>query len=153
MRAALLVAVALAALSCSTKCEQGAICGSHNSVAPTTIITSVVTGATPTPSPTPGCVPQTAPFTCVSASPVFEAILAEAQRSVPAAPEPIYVAALVEALNKSAAVCAIQGPASDEVTIKARNSNAHSETWDVVRADGAVQAISPPKNVCSPSRF
>lgn len=141
---------------CTTTCESGAICGSSNTVSPTSIVTTTVTNPTPSPtaSATPGCVPQTGPFVCVRGTPVFEAVLLDAQRAVPAAPQPIYVEALVKALNQRSDVCAIAGPSPDEVSIKARVSNAHSETWDVVRADGAIQAIpAAPLNVCSPARW
>lgn len=147
---------ACVAYACTTQCEAGAICGSSNSVAPTTIVTTTVTNPTPSPtaSATPGCVAQTGPFVCVRGTPVFEAVLLDVQRTVPAAPQPIYIEALVKALNVRADICAISGPSPDEVTIKARVSNSMSETWDVVRADGAIQAIpSQPLNVCSPSRF
>lgn len=50
-------------------------------------------------------------------------------------------------------LCAIAGPSPDEVTIKARASNSVSSTWDVVKADGTIQAITPPNNTCVPSRF
>lgn len=125
----------------------GPICGNGNNTTTTT------PGATPTPAPT-GCVPQTAAFVCGAGSPVFESVLLEVQRGVPASPEPIYVAALVDALNKRSDVCAITGPSPDEVTIKARNSNQISFTFDVVSGSGAIQAIpGGEKPSCAPSRF
>lgn len=139
---------------CKTECQAGSICGDRNSVAPTTVVTTTTTTqASPSPSPS-ACVPQTAPFICSSGSPIFEAIVLDTQQSVPAAPEPIYVGNLVAAFNKRSDVCAIAGPAADQVTLKARSSNTLSETWDVVREDGAIQAIpAKPLNICVPSRF
>lgn len=143
------------ALVAACGCGDGSVCGSGNIVAPSTTVTSTVTQPTPqaSPSATPGCVAQTAAFVCETGGRLFEAILLDAQRSVPASPEPIYILALVAELNKRADVCAIAGPSPDEVTIKARSSNSISATWDVVRADGAVQAIVAPKNLCVPARF
>lgn len=155
--AAIMAAViGLTLLGCTTTCDSGAICGGNNTVSPSTVIvttTTAVPGASPSPSATPGCVAQTAAFVCSRGASVFEAILLDAQRAVPAAPEPIYIVALVAELNKRADVCAIAGPSPDEVTIKARTSNALSATWDVVRADGVIQAIPTPLNVCVPARF
>lgn len=148
----LAVAVVIA-YACSTRCESGAVCGT-NAVGPTTVITTTTTTtASPTPSATPGCVAQTGGFVCTRGPIMFEAILLDVQRSIPAAPEPIYVAALVRALNQRPDICAIAGPSPDEVTIKARESNAVSSTIDVVNKDGTIQAIAPPLNICSPSRF
>lgn len=146
--------VGLISLSCTTECHSGAVCG-RGAVGPSTVIVTTTTTSTASPSPsaTPGCVAQTAAFVCSRGAAVFEAILLDVQRSVPAAPEPIYIVALVKALNERADVCAIAGPSADEITIKARTSNALSATWDVVRADGAIQALPVPLNICSPSRF
>ena len=81
-------------------------------------------------------------------------ILEAEQAGLEAAPEPIYLEKLVAKLNKRPDVCAKVGPSPDEVTIKARVSNAISETWDVVKADGTIQAIpAAPANVCIPARF
>lgn len=154
MKTLLVVLLAVSfAVACDTQCSAGAICGDGNLVAPSSTVTSTVTQPQPSPSATPGCVAQTAAFVCTSGGRLFESILMEAQRSVPPSPEPIYVLALVAELNKRADVCAISGPSPDEVTIKARNSNSVSSTWDVVRADGTIQAITPPNNTCAPSRF
>jgi hypothetical protein len=146
--------LALGVWACSPRCESGAICGDNNSVAPTTISTTTTNpSASPSPSATPGCLAQTAAFVCTTGGRLFESILLDAQRSVPPAPEPIYVLALVAELNKRADVCAIAGPSPDEITIKARATNTLSSTWDVVKADGTIQAITPLNNVCVPSRF
>lgn len=153
----LILAVAVSLLACDTRCETGSICGNGNTVAPTTVTTTTTTTtptASPSPSATPGCVAQTAAFVCSRGTAVFEAILLDVQRDLAAAPQPIYVVALVEALNKRPDVCAVAGPSPDEITVKARTSNALSETWDVVRADGLIQAIpASPFNICIPSRF
>jgi hypothetical protein len=117
---------------------------------------------TPTPSPSPSpsgqvaCIAQTAPYTCVKGSPTLGTILESVQATVAPAPEAIYVANLVAALNKDPRVCAISGPplAPDEVAIKARVSNAQSETFDVVNANGSIQTLpAQPFNICLPSRF
>lgn len=151
----LLSLVALAE-ACSNTCSSGAICGDGVTVAPTSVVTTTTTNK-PEESPTPdaGCVAQTAAFVCSKGAPLFEAILADTQRNVAPAPEPIYIVNLVKALNARPEkdVCAIAGPSPDEVTIKARASNALSATWDVVKADGTIQAITTPLNICVPSRF
>lgn len=149
----------LAVAACSARCSEGAICGDFNTISPNTITTTTTTttttNATPTPDPgglSPACVAQTAPFTCQKTPfPAFGTILANVQGGVAAAPEPIYIANLVRALNANAELCAVAGPSPDEVTIKARISNAQSETWDVVRADGQPQALLV--QTCNPARF
>lgn len=150
-----LAILGIMAIMAGCGCGDGSVCGSGNIVAPSTTVTSTITQPSPSPSPsaTPGCVAQTAAFVCSSGGRLFESILLDAQRSVVASPEPIYVLALVAELNKRADVCAIAGPSPDEVTIKARASNSVSSTWDVVRADGTIQAITPPNNTCVPARF
>lgn len=143
---------------CTINVGQGVsinICGNGNTV--------TTPGATPSPTVAAGaCVPQTAPFSCTKGTPTFQAILEAVQRTVPDAPEAIYVPALVSALNQvrdsagNYLVCATHGTplASDEVAIKARVSNSQSETWDVKNANGSVQAIpASPTNICTPSRF
>lgn len=151
-----LLGMIVAALAgCSTRCESGAVCGENASGPSTVIVTTTTTtpSASPSPSATPGCVAQTASFVCSRGASVFEAILLDVQRTLPASPEPIYIVALVAELNKRVDVCAIAGPSPDEVTIKGRTSNALSATWDVVRADGVIQAIPTVNNICIPSRF
>lgn len=115
---------------------------------------------TPTPSPSASsCVASTAAFVCQKASPVFQSLLESVQAKVTPAPEPIYVANLVKALNEHLGadgkpdLCAASGPplAGDEVAIKARVSNSMSETWDVVNASGAIQSLYV--SVCNPARF
>lgn len=141
-------------LACRTRCESGSICGNDNTVSPTTVVTNNTTTTVASPTPTPNCVAQTAPFVCTKGSSVFVALVEDVERGLAPAPEPIFVTALVEALNARTDVCAVAGPSSDEVTVKARVSNSLSETIDVVREDGAIQAIpAAPKNICIPSRF
>lgn len=111
---------------------------------------------TPTPASAAACIPQTAPYVCSKGAPTLGTILEAVQATVAPAPEAIYVAALAAALNKDPRVCAFSGPplASDEVAIKARVSNAQSETFDVVNANGSIQALpASPFNLCIPSRF
>ena len=138
--------------ACRFDCGPGSQCGSGNVISPTTVTT---TGATPTPTPAPGalapCVAQLGAFVCARGAPTLLGILQEVQGTVTPAPEAIYVPALVAALNRHASVCAVAGPSPDEITIKARVSNATSEGYDVVRADGAAQALYV--ETCSPSRF
>ena len=113
--------------------------------------------ATPTPTPSSSaCIPQTAPYVCVKGAPTLGTILEAVQATVAPAPEAIYIANLTAALNKDPRVCAFSGPplAPDEVAIKARVSNAQSETFDVVNANGSIQALpASPSNICIPSRF
>lgn len=123
--------------------------------------TVICAPATPTPTPATAaaCIAQTGPFTCAKASPQFQAILQSAQAKVLDAPEPIYVANLVKALNEHLGadgkpdICATSGfpLPSDEIAVKARVSNAISETWDVVNANGTPQSIYV--TACNPSRF
>lgn len=122
---------------------------------------------TPSPTPTPAgalppCVAQTLPFACANGASTLGPILTAVQSTVPWAPEGLYVSNLVAALNKDPRVCATSGGPlpSDEISIKLRSSNAQSENWDVVNADGTVQAIpagvSTPKgpaNICVPARW
>lgn len=153
---ALIVGIACCAVisGCSRACESGAICGDSNFIAPSTVVTTTTTTASPSPTPETLCVPQTAPFACTKGGPIFLTILEAEQAGLEAAPEPIYLEKLVAKLNKRPDVCAKVGPSPDEVTIKARVSNAISETWDVVKADGTIQAIpAAPANVCIPARF
>lgn len=121
---------------------------------------NTVTCAPATPTPTPvsaaACTPQTAPYVCVKGAPTLGTILEAVQATVAPAPEAIYVSNLTAALNKDPRVCAFSGPplASDEVAIKARVSNAQSETFDVVNANGTIQSLpASPFNLCIPSRF
>lgn len=105
----------------------------------------------PSPSVTPTkCVAQLAPFACGPGTAFYAADVSKFQANLAAAPEPIYVARLIEEINKSKDFCAAAVPgASDEIAIKAGNDR--SETYDVVRADGAIQTLFV--NVCSPARF
>lgn len=151
------------------RCSEGAVCTAGNTSGP-----SVVPVASPSPSPSPSaspspspsalptCVPQTGPFVCLPGAPTLGPILQAAQSTVAWAPEAIYVANLVAALNKDPRVCATSGfpLPSDEISIKYRASNSSSENWDVVNASGEVQAIpagpstaNGPANICTPARF
>lgn len=117
--------------------------------------------ATPTPTPSTGtaCIPQVGPFTCGKATAQFQAIIESVQAKVADAPEVIYVANLVKALNDHVGadgkpdICAVAGfpLPTDEVAIKPRISNAVSETWDVVNANGSPQALYTA--TCNPARF
>lgn len=154
----LIAMVGFVLVGCTTTCEDGAICGNSNTVAPTTVVTTttMVTNPSPSPSPSalPGCVAQTAPYTCSKGTSIFIPTVEAVQRDIAPAALPIYIDALVTALNKRADVCAIAGPSPDEIRIKARASNAIGEIIDVVRADGAVQAIpASPFNLCMPASF
>lgn len=115
----------------------------------------------PSPAELPPCVPQTLPFVCLPGYPTLAPILLAAQSKVPWQPEAVYVAALVRELNKDPRVCAMSGfpLPSDEISIKYR-TNSSSENFDVVNADGTIQAIpagpatpNGPANQCTPARF
>ena len=170
MKKALVVILGLALASCSdqppagpsnTANQQGCgnVQGSGN------VVNCVMPTPSPTPTPVgtlPPCVPQTLPFVCANGTPTLGPVLTAVQATVPWAPEGIYVANLVAALNKDPRVCATSGGAlpSDEISIKIRTSNAQSENWDVVNADGSIQAIPAgvttpkgPANICAPARF
>jgi len=152
----MLAVIAFASFGCRTECQSGAICGGRNVVSPTTVTTTTVTNpsSSPSPSATPGCIAQTAPYVCSKGTSVFIPTVEAVEREIPASALPIFVDALVTALNKRPDVCAIVGPSPDEIQIKARASNAISEIIDVVRADGAIQAIpAAPSNLCLPAAF
>lgn len=105
----------------------------------------------PTPTGTPTkCVAQTAAFVCAPGTALYAADVSKAQANLSAAPEAIYVAKLVDEINKLPGYCAAAVPgSSDEIAIK--SGNTRSETYDVVRADGAIQTLFV--DVCSPARF
>lgn len=157
-----------AALFIKCGCGDGSVCGSGNTVVgpsgtPTPSPSPLPSAfATPPPAAIPACVPQTQPFVCAHGNPTLGPILEGIQSTVPWAPEAIYVQNLVAAINKDPRVCAVAGfpLPSDEISIKARVSNATSENWDVVNADGSIQAIpagtstpAGPANICTPARF
>ena len=114
---------------------------------------------TPTPSGAAACVPQTAAFVCSPGTPYFRAVLESVQATIPPAPEPIYVANLVKALQGHLGpdgkpdICAASGYPlpTDEIAIKAIVSNSVSETWDVVNSNGSPQSLYV--HSCNPSRF
>lgn len=58
-RALFLTVLALAAISCSPKCEGGAVCGNYNIIGATQL---------PTPTPTPGATPDPCVFTAIRVS-------------------------------------------------------------------------------------
>lgn len=141
------MAIGTLMVSCTLVCKAGSICGDGNVIGPSAVVAPTIT-----PSVTPtSCVAQTSPFVCSPGADVFGAIIRDVQGTVAPAPEPIYIQTLVTAVIKDGRLCAQAGPASDEITVKAKVSNSVSQTIDVVRADGAIQALS--SNNCVPSRF
>jgi len=151
-------------------CTGGSTCTSSNVSGPSAVPSpapSQQTTPTPSPSPTASpadlvpCTPQVKHFVCLPSAPTMLPIVSAAQSKLTWAPEGIYVAQLVAELNKDPRVCAVGGfpLPSDEISVKYRD-NSLSENFDVVNADGSIQAIpagpvsgNGPANACQPARF